>query len=377
VCPAFEDGTGNTNVPIPLYILKRLLISIPTILIVSMLGFLLMRFDFTLGPIEIPVGGDQVIQVMEKVRIKNPIDPLANLKGNPAITEAAYQHEKERLGLDKPLYEQYWLWLSHVLQFHPEKLLEGKPQEFFTPDLGKTFKGEDVAGLLISRAGNTLLLNIVSLALTWLIAIPVGVYAALRWRSVLDRLMAVFSAVGMAFPGFVLALLLAIWAVKTGIFPLGGIVSDNFSSMSPLEQVGDILRHIAIPVMVITFGGIAGLQRQMRGNLLDVLGAEYVRTARAKGLPENVVIYKHAIRTAINPLVTMLGFEFAALLGGSILLETVLGFPGIGLLTYQAVQQTDTNLVMATLVMSAVMLVIGNLLADILLKIVDPRIELA
>lgn len=363
--------------PIPIYILKRLLISIPTILVVSLIGFFLMRYDFTVGPIEIPVGGGEVIQILEKTRIKNPIDPLANLKGNPAITEAAYQHEKERLGLDKPAFpDQYWLWLTHVLQFHPEKLLEGRPDQFFTPDFGKTFKGEDVTGLLLSKSGNTFLLNIVSLALTWLIAIPLGVYAALKWRSVLDRAMAVFSAVGMAFPGFVLALLLAIWAVKTGIFPLGGIVSENFDSMNAFEKAGDLMRHIAIPVIVITFGGIAGLQRQMRGNLLDVLGAEYVRTARAKGLPENVVIYKHAIRTAINPLVTMLGFEFAALLGGSILLETVLGFPGIGLLTYQAVQQTDTNLVMATLVMSAVMLVMGNLIADVLLKIVDPRIEL-
>jgi peptide/nickel transport system permease protein len=114
----------------------------------------------------------------------------------------------------------------------------------------------------------------------------------------------------------------------------------------------------------------------MRGNLLDVLGAEYIRTARAKGLSENIVIYKHAVRTAINPLVTMLGFEFSAILGGSILLETVLGYPGIGLLTYKAVLQTDTNLVMASLVLSSVMLVLGNLMADILLKLVDPRIEL-
>jgi peptide/nickel transport system permease protein len=181
----------------------------------------------------------------------------------------------------------------------------------------------------------------------------------------------------MAMPSFVVALLMAVFAVKTGLFPLGGITSDNFDSLDPLSKVIDLARHLALPVIVVTIGGIAGLQRQMRGNLLDVLGAEYVRTARAKGLPENKVIYKHAVRTAINPLVTLLGYEFSALLSGTILIETVLGFPGLGALTYKAVQETDTNLVMASLVMSSIMLVLGNLLADILLKVVDPRIELS
>jgi peptide/nickel transport system permease protein len=362
--------------PIPLYILKRILVSIPTILLVSMIGFVLMRANFWVGPVEIPWFGGETIQLLDRMQLGNPIDPLAELKGNPQITEAAYLHEKARLGLDKPLYEQYGLWISHVLQFHPEALLEGNIAGFFTPDLGKTFTGNDVTQLLLSRAGNTLLLNVVSMLFTWLIALPLGVYAALRWRSLLDRFLTVFSAVGMAFPGFVLAIILAIVAVKTGWLPLGGLTSDNFEQMSLAEKIIDVARHLALPALVLTFGGIAGLQRQMRGNLLDVLGAEYIRTARAKGLPENTVIYKHAVRTAINPLVTMLGFEFSALLGGAILLETVLQYPGIGLLTYKAVLQTDTNLVMASLVLSSVMLVLGNLLADILLKFVDPRIEL-
>jgi peptide/nickel transport system permease protein len=362
--------------PIPIYILKRILVSIPTLLLVSMIGFFLMRFDFTIGPLEFTAPNGETVQLLEMTRIKNPIDPLAAIKINPSLTEAAILHEKERLGLDKSLPEQYWLWLTHLLQFHPEALINGNPQEFFTPDLGKTFTGNNVADILISRSGNTILLNVLSLFFVWLIAIPLGVYASLRWRSLFDRLLTVFSAVGMAFPGFVLAIILAVVVVKTGILPLGGIRSDNFETMNLFEQWIDVAKHLALPVLVITIGGIAGLQRQMRGNLLDVLGAEYIRTARAKGLSENVVIYKHAVRTAINPMVTMLGFEFAALLSGSILLETVLGYPGIGLLTYQAVQQTDTNLVMASLVMSAVMLVLGNLFADVLLKLVDPRIEL-
>lgn len=364
--------------PIPIYILKRILISIPTILLVTIIGFLLMRtrIDITLGPIDIPLGNGHEIHLMDRNRIESGIDPLAQLRINPQISASALEHEKKRLGLDKPLAEQYWLWVSHIFQFHPEALFQGKPLEFFTPDLGKTFTGNDVSTLLAERAGNTLLLNIISVVLSWLIAIPLGIYAALHWRSTLDRLLTVFSAVGMALPGFVLALVLAVFVVKTNILPFGGLVSSDFDQMNPLAKLVDLARHLILPVIVLTIGSIAGLQRQMRGNLLDVLGAEYIRTARAKGLPEKVVIYKHAVRTAINPLVTMFGYEFSALLGGAILVETVLGYPGLGRLIYQAVLETDTNLVMASLVMSAVMLVVGNLLADILLKFVDPRIEL-
>jgi peptide/nickel transport system permease protein len=170
--------------------------------------------------------------------------------------------------------------------------------------------------------------------------------------------------------------LLAVFAVQTGWFPLGGLTSDHFETLPPLAKLADVAWHLSLPVLVLTVGGIASLSRQMRGNLLEVLGAEYVRMARAKGVAETWVVYKHALRNAINPLITMLGYEFAGLLGGSVLVETVLGYPGLGALTYQAVMQTDTNLVMASLLVSASMLVLGNFLADWLLSLVDPRVEL-
>ena len=275
---------------IPLYIAKRVLISIPTIVLVSIIGFLLMRSDI------------------------NPIDPLAELKLNPSITAEVYQQERERLGIDRPLPEQYGRWVSHIFQFDMEALREGRLHEFFTPDLGTTFNGEDVASLLMQRSGNTLLLNFMVIALTWLIALPIGVYAALKWRSVTDRLMTLVSSIGMATPSFVLAILLAVLAVKTRWLPVGGIVSDNFARLGFFGQIWDVASHLILPVLTLTLLGISGLQRQMRGNLLDVLEAEYVRVARAKGLPEHVVIYKHAVRTAINPLITMLGYEFSSLL---------------------------------------------------------------
>jgi peptide/nickel transport system permease protein len=229
----------------------------------------------------------------------------------------------------------------------------------------------------LQRAGNTLLLNVVTLLVSWGIALPLGILAAIRWRSLADRGLTVMSTVGMAVPGFVLALLMALFAAWTGWFPLGGLTSNQFPELSWPEQVWDIARHLALPVFVLSIGSIAELQRQMRGNFLEVLDAEYVRTARAKGLPEFVVLYKHALRNALNPLITLLGYELAGLLSGALLVEIVLGYPGLGYLMYQAVLQGDTNLVMASLLMSAILLVVGNLMADILLKVVDPRIELA
>jgi len=171
-------------------------------------------------------------------------------------------------------------------------------------------------------------------------------------------------------------LLLLMVALATKALPIGGLQSADFFSKDPLGQTLDIAWHLIIPTAVLTFVGLASVQRQMRANLLDVLRAEYVRTARAKGLPENRVIYKHALRNAINPLVTMFGFEFAGLLSGAALTETVLSYPGLGRLTLEAVQTNDMNLVMTALMLGAVMLIIGNLLADILLRLVDPRISL-
>jgi peptide/nickel transport system permease protein len=361
--------------PIYLYILKRIVIAIPTILIVSMISFFIMRYDFTIGPVQFKVG-EQQVQLIGKHHIKNPIDPLAEMRQNPQISKAALEHEERRLGLDKPFYVQYWLWISHIFQFDFSELQHGRFWAVFKPDLGKSFSGEDVSTILMQRIPNTLILNIITILICWLIAIPLGIYAALHWRTRSDSMLTLFSSVGMAAPAFVVALLLAVFAVKLGWPPVGGITSDNFDALAWYQKIGDVAAHLVLPVIVLTIGGIAGLQRQMRGNLLDVLEAEYVRVARAKGLPENKVIYKHAVRTAINPLVTMLGMEFATLLSGAALVEMVLRFPGLGYTALEAVRQTDTNLAMTVLVMGTILLVLGNLLADVLLKVVDPRIEL-
>ena len=289
----------------------------------------------------------------------SPVDPLGELRLNPSISQETLKAEQQRLGLDKPKIVQYGLWLK----------------SFLKGDLGVTVTGEKVSSKLMERIPNTLLLTSVVILLTGLVGIPLGLYAALNWKKPIDRILTVITSIGMAIPSFFFALLLLIFAVKTGWFPTGGLTCYNFSSFSPLHKVIDIVHHLVLPVIVLFTISLSGLQRQMRGNLLDVLGADYIKFARAKGLSENKVIYKHALRNAINPMVTLLGFEFATLLSGAALTEYVFQYPGLGRLILEAVMKSDINLVMASLMMGTVMLVAGNLLADILLKIVDPRVS--
>ena len=317
------------------YIFRRILQTIPLLFLVSLISFFLIRLA--------------------------PVDPLAELKLNPSITQETLDAEVKRLGLDKPVIVQYGLWLK----------------SFVKGDLGYCTTGEKVSDKLMERIPNTLLLTSFVILLTWFVGIPLGIIAALNWRRAIDRVLTILSSIGMAIPSFFFALLLLIFAVKTGWFPTGGLTSYNFSEMNLFQKIIDILHHLVLPVTVLFTISLSGLQRQMRGNLLDVLQADYVKFARAKGLSETKVVYKHALRNAINPMVTLLGFEFASLLSGAALTEYVFQYPGLGRLILEAVMKSDINLVMASLMIGTIMLVVGNLLADILLKLVDPRVEAA
>lgn len=317
------------------YIFKRILQTIPLLLLVSIISFFLIRLA--------------------------PVDPLAELRLNPSITQETLDYEAQRLGLDKPVIVQYGLWLKSFVQ----------------GDFGYCTTGEKVVDKLMERIPNTLLLTSFVIFFTWAVGIPLGIVAALHWRKPIDRVLTILSSIGMAIPSFFFALLLLIFAVKTGWFPTGGLTSYDFSEMTIWGKILDVLHHLVLPVVVLFTISLSGLQRQMRGNLLDVLQSDYVKFARAKGLSETKVVYKHALRNAINPMVTLLGFEFASLLSGAALTEYVFQYPGLGRLILEAVMKSDINLVMASLMIGTIMLVIGNLLADILLKIVDPRVEVA
>ncbi len=315
------------------YIIKRILQTIPLLILVSVISFFIIRLS--------------------------PVDPLAELKLNPSISPETVEREKQRLGLDKPIIVQYGKWAISFIQ----------------GDLGVTSTGEKVSQKLKERIPNTLLLTSLVILLTWIVGVPIGIIAAVHWKTPFDRALTVLTSVGMAIPSFFFAVLLLIFAVKTGWFPIGGLTSPNFAEMSFCEKFLDIIHHLTLPVLVLFTISLAGLQRQMRANMLDVLDSDYVKFARAKGLPENIVLYKHALRNAINPMITLLGFEFAGLLSGAALTEYVFQYPGLGRLILEAVLKSDINLVMASLMMGAVMLVLGNLIADILLIITDPRIR--
>ena len=243
------------------------------------------------------------------------------------------------------------------------KIMLSRP--FVKGDLGVTSTGEKVSRKLAERIPNTLLLTSIVILLTWLVGVPLGIIAAVRWRTNFDRLLTVLTSIGMAIPSFFFAVLLLMFAVKTGWFPIGGLTSPNFADMSFGAKFWDITHHLILPVLVLFTISLAGLQRQMRANMLEVLDSDYIKFARAKGLSEWKVIFKHALRNAVNPLITLLGFEFAGLLSGAALTEYVFQYPGLGRLILEAVMKSDINLVMASLMMGTIMLVAGNLIADI------------
>ncbi|HEY9767112.1 MAG TPA: ABC transporter permease [Coleofasciculaceae cyanobacterium] len=321
-----------------LYILKRLFQAVLTLLLASALCFAIVEIA--------------------------PGDYLDTLRENPQITPERINELTEQFGLDQPAMVQYFRWLWRVITRF---------------DFGESFVYfRSVSSLLIERIPATLALAIASIVLTWAIAIPLGILSAVKQNSRVDQVLRVLSYFGQGFPSFITALIFLIIAqFLSPLFPVGGMTIINHEELSPLGKILDIAWHMVLPTIALSITSFAGLQRLTRGQLLDVLRQDYIQTARAKGLPENKVIYVHALRNAINPLITLLGFEFASLLGGSFIAEFFFNWPGLGRLTLQAVQAQDKYLVMASLMMGATMLIIGNLLADLLLKAVDPKIKLA
>lgn len=320
-----------------LYIVKRLGQAIITLLLASVLCFFVMQLA--------------------------PGSFLDTLKENPKISPQRIADYKERFGLDKSAIEQYFLWLTRIVT-------QG--------DFGQSFVYErPVVTLLWERVPATLLLSISSLVVTWALGIPLGIWAAVKRSQLTDKILSALSYLGQGLPSIISGLLLLAFAQATSpLFPVGDMTSIDHEELGFFGKLLDIGWHLILPTIALSITGIAGLQRLMRGEMLDVKRQDYIQTARAKGLPEMRVIMTHAFRNALNPMITLLGFEFASLLGGAFITENLFNWPGLGRLILQALQAKDTYMVMASLMMGAAMLIVGNLLADILLKFVDPRIQL-
>jgi peptide/nickel transport system permease protein len=283
---------------------------------------------------------------------------------NPRASVEMKERLRAMYDLDKPLPEQYIRWVGKLAVL----------------DLGVSFSTDrrPVADKILERLPITILLNLLSLLLILVVAIPLGVLSAVRQDSLFDRVAGVVVFIGFAVPTFWLALLLMIlFGVHLGWLPISGIRSLNSEYLPPGMALWDLIRHLILPVLLAAFGGLAGLSRYMRANMLEVIRQDYIQTARAKGLSERVVIYRHALRNALLPVITILGLSVPGLIGGSVIFETIFAIPGMGQLFYMAVMARDYPVVMGILFIGAVLTLFGNLIADVSYALADPRIRVA
>jgi len=318
------------------YIVRRLTQIIPLLLAVTLLSFGIMQLA--------------------------PGNYLDTLRGQPTIQPETIERLTHEFGLDQPWYVQYGKWLYNAVQ--------GNFGYSFTYKI-------EVFTLIGQRLYYTFILALWSTIIAWAIALPLGIYCAVNRNKWTDRLILLVSYAQSALPGFFVALVLLIIANQTGKLPLGGATSVNYESLSHFDKIKDTAWHMIIPMFVLGVRGVGGLLRQMRGSVLEVLSEQYILAARARGLSEKMVLWKHAFRNSVNPLITIFGFELAGLLAGAALVENVLAWPGLGRLLLESVQSRDIYVAMGAFVMGTVMLIIGNLIADVMLALTDPRIRLS
>lgn len=319
------------------YLARRLLLMVPLLLGITLISFLVIH----LAPGE-------------------PTDLQTQL--NPEVSTELRERLRLQYGLDQPLLVQYGQWLGRLARL----------------DFGDSFSQDrrPVFDKICERMPITLTVNLLSITAILTLAIPIGIFAATHRDSFFDRGTTLFVFVGFATPSFWLALLLMdALGVRLGLFPIAGLKSLNHDALPLAGRLLDMAHHLVLPVFVSAFGGLAGFSRYMRSNMLEVIRQDYILTARAKGLSERAVIYRHALRNALLPVITILGLSVPGLIGGSVIFETIFAVPGMGKLFYDGVMMRDYPLIMGVLVMGAVLTLIGNLLADVGYALADPRIR--
>ncbi len=289
----------------------------------------------------------------------SPGSILDQLKLNPSISPETLQRLSEAYGLNENPIVQFFKWFWNALRFD-----FGYSLQYHAP----------VLELIAERLPNTLALTLTSAFFAWILAFPLGIAAALKKGSFLDRSLLLFSYTFMSIPGFFLAFLLMFLAAKTGVLPVGGVHSPDYEKFSPVGQFIDYVKHLLLPATVLALGGLAGLIRLVRSSTLEVLDSPMMVYLEAKGAPFKVKL-GHLLRNMLNPFITLLGFEIASLISGAALIEIITGWPGLGTLMLDAVLSKDIFLVMGSLYIGTLLLVVGNLMADLLLALNDPRIR--
>jgi peptide/nickel transport system permease protein len=318
------------------YIFKRLLLSIVVLFGITLITFVI---------IHITPGGPTILQTQMNTKVSP--DSVARLK-------ALYD-------LDKPLHIQYIKWLKRFIKL----------------DFGESFvDNSPVIKKIIERLPATLTLNILSLFFIFLIAIPIGIFSAVKQDSFYDKTFTTISFIGFSIPTFWLALLLMLlFGVYLQILPISGMRSPNAENFPFLLNLWDRIKHLILPVFVSAFGGIASISRYTRSSMLEVIRQDYIRVARAKGLSEKEVIFKHALKNALLPIITILGLSLPGLIGGGFIFETIFAWPGMGRLGYDSAMSFDYPVIMGVVTIGALLTLIGNLIADITYALVDPRIR--
>jgi peptide/nickel transport system permease protein len=319
------------------YLLKRFLVLIPTFIGITIVCFAVIHLA--------------------------PGEPTAlQSELNPDISKQAIERMKTHYGLDKPVYVQYALWMKNLARL----------------DFGKSISSDErpVWEKIKERLPITIYINIAALLLEFLLAIPLGILSAVRRGSLYDRAVTVIVFIGFSIPGFWLALIcMDFFGVRLGWLPISGVISPGFSQFGTAGKVWDVTKHLMLPVFISAFGSLAGLSRYMRASMLEIVKQDYILTARAKGLSEFAVIYRHAMRNAMLPVITILGLSIPGLIGGSVIFESIFAIPGLGQLFYQAIMMRDYNMIMGSLTIGAVLTLLGNLVADIAYSVADPRIR--
>ncbi|MFH1768450.1 MAG: ABC transporter permease [Candidatus Omnitrophota bacterium] len=316
------------------HVIKRFIMAVPLLLAATLVTFCVMQLT--------------------------PGDPLGELKLNPQISPEIIEYYETTFRLNDPVIIQYFAWLKNICR----------------GDLGYSFSYHTpVRRLIASRAANTLLLSASTVFVTWLFVIPLGVLAVLSRDKLLDKILSFFSYLGISTPSFFLAIVFLYAIYRVGVFPLGGMRSSGFEQLSAMGKFFDIAHHLVVPTLVLSLGSIASLQRIMRANLLEVMGSSYIYAARARGLSRTRILYVHALKNALNPMITIFGYQLSSLLSGAALTEIILGWPGLGQIMLDAVRKQDIYLVMGSVLISGIFLICGNLIADILLGLSDPRIR--
>jgi peptide/nickel transport system permease protein len=321
------------------YIGKRILFMIPLLLGITIICFFVMH----LAP-------------------GSPTDLQTQM--NPKASVQMKERLQTLYELDKPIHMQYWSWLK--------KISHG--------NLGISFSSDHrpVTAKIMERLPITIMIEFLSLLIIIAIAIPLGVLSAVHQNSLFDKIAGVFVFIGFAIPTFWLALLMMIFfGIQLGWLPISGLRSLNYEYLTPWAQFVDLAKHLILPLFISSFGGLAGLSRYMRANMLEVIRQDYIMTARAKGLSERDVIYKHALRNALLPAITILGLSIPGLIGGSVIFETIFAIPGMGQLFYMAVMARDYPTVMGILLIGAILTLLGNLIADVSYALADPRIRIS